>query len=701
MSFNPSVYLSLATSSERSIGLAAVEEEVHDEQPTASVEEESDSESDASSSEDVANLEAFHNLDRDQIADNLANLYFDAKNLLAMFQSQRQGQAGHIVDELNDASSKTSIKLRKLSARLQETRLESFGRNEIISYDHIVRKVAGLDLSSAEVPLGDWRPDGVVYLANLATALSICLGTKQEQRRITSFLMLLRESFPASLAPGYVTETSQPFETAILGDTQRLTVDLRTQLSIIVLKTQAGKSDFDMNGMLQSLWSTDDETLKPLAEERLAAIRAGMREDSDEGLNFDQLETDYSWDEFLTHFLTWAQKRATELESQIQAQGGIEKVQERVGQGVEEMLAEPPYVKARSALSEMSLGAMDQRDMAKASLQAPFEGHPATGRPSMNNWLTSLKGQAASRNSNVGSTTLLDTSGSLPASAQINVSASSSAELPSTQYSIDTLEAVQRQDAERNKENMMYPAPRVPQSFNAPQAGAVHVTWDDTQAEAGPSARKRAHAEVDDDEDEFEADQRQHKAPQRKKRAKPPPQQHPQSPAHSVFSATQADRDAQFSSPNSAMRPPPRPIKPSPARRLASSSAPTVRQTDPHIDPRIIGSQVSADTNPDDDLSTGSQNGLPSTQEVNRRAKAFTRVQRLHINATQQTVPQKRTPWSQHETERLIELVEAHGTGWAAILKIDENHPEGALLQRRGQVGLKDKARNMKMDFLK
>ena len=672
-----------------------MEEDVDSEQLAASDEEESDSDSEPSSSEDTADLEAFQSLDREQIADNLASLYFEAKNLLAMFQTQRQGQIGHILDELKDTSSKASVKLRKLSARLNGTRRESFGGNEMISYDHVVRKVAGLDLSSPQVPLGDWRPDGAVYLANLATALSICLAPKQDQRRITSFLMLLRENFPVPLAPGYVTETNQPFETAILEATQHLIVDLRTQLTIRVFKTQVGKSDFDVGGMLEGLWSTDDETLKLIADQRVTSIREGMRESSEGELGFDQLEADYPWDEFLTHFLTWAQKRATELESQIRAQGGIEKIQERVSQGIEDMLAEPPFGKTRVPLSDISLGAMDQQAIARASLQAPFEVHQ-----SASSFVAALRNNAVSRSSNVGSTTLLNESGSLPASAQINASLSSPDDPSPSQYEIDTIDAIRRQDAERNKENMGDTA-RVLQSFNAPQAGATRVTWGDTQVAGGPSPRKRAHADIEDDEDaEFETDHRQQKVPQRKKRARLPIQQHVQSPARSTYSATQDDRDAQLSSSAPMGPPPPRAIQPSPARRFPSSSAPAIRQTDPHIDPRIIASQVS-DDNVDDDISINTQNGLPSTQEVNARAKAFTRVQRQHINATQQTTPQKRTPWSQDETERLMNLVEAHGTGWSAILKIDQDHPEGPLLQRRGQVGLKDKARNMKMDFLK
>lgn len=60
--------------------------------------------------------------------------------------------------------------------------------------------------------------------------------------------------------------------------------------------------------------------------------------------------------------------------------------------------------------------------------------------------------------------------------------------------------------------------------------------------------------------------------------------------------------------------------------------------------------------------------------------------------------PQKRLPWSDEETERLLFLIEEHGTSWK-LLKTEDK--EAKVLEARDQVALKDKARNMKMDYLK
>ena len=61
--------------------------------------------------------------------------------------------------------------------------------------------------------------------------------------------------------------------------------------------------------------------------------------------------------------------------------------------------------------------------------------------------------------------------------------------------------------------------------------------------------------------------------------------------------------------------------------------------------------------------------------------------------------PQVRKPWTEEETERLLELIEEHGTSWA-LLKT-EDFGAGHILESRDQVALKDKARNMKLDYLK
>ena len=62
---------------------------------------------------------------------------------------------------------------------------------------------------------------------------------------------------------------------------------------------------------------------------------------------------------------------------------------------------------------------------------------------------------------------------------------------------------------------------------------------------------------------------------------------------------------------------------------------------------------------------------------------------------------QVRRAYTEDEVDRLLEMVALFGTAWARILEEDAIHEDGPLLQGRSQVQLKDKARNIKLDFLK
>lgn len=61
--------------------------------------------------------------------------------------------------------------------------------------------------------------------------------------------------------------------------------------------------------------------------------------------------------------------------------------------------------------------------------------------------------------------------------------------------------------------------------------------------------------------------------------------------------------------------------------------------------------------------------------------------------------PQRRSAWTSAETDMLYYLITEHGTSWK-LLK-DHDLEQGYVLEARDQVALKDKARNMKMDYLK
>jgi hypothetical protein len=87
----------------------------------------------------------------------------------------------------------------------------------------------------------------------------------------------------------------------------------------------------------------------------------------------------------------------------------------------------------------------------------------------------------------------------------------------------------------------------------------------------------------------------------------------------------------------------------------------------------------------------------PSQMDEYRAANAAAKEKK----AFQIKPTQTRRPWSEEETERLLELIVKHGVSWKLLKQEDEIARGGPLLRNRDQTALKDKARNMKMDYLK
>lgn len=103
----------------------------------------------------------------------------------------------------------------------------------------------------------------------------------------------------------------------------------------------------------------------------------------------------------------------------------------------------------------------------------------------------------------------------------------------------------------------------------------------------------------------------------------------------------------------------------------------------------------------------GSQMAPPASDysTVNEQAKSLRRAQ----DAKHPKVRKRRQPWEREETDALIDYIERLGTSWALIKAVDSGGqkdkmtdvPHYKALLERDQNSLKDKARNMKLDYLR
>jgi hypothetical protein len=116
-------------------------------------------------------------------------------------------------------------------------------------------------------------------------------------------------------------------------------------------------------------------------------------------------------------------------------------------------------------------------------------------------------------------------------------------------------------------------------------------------------------------------------------------------------------------------------------RRQHSQPQPRVR---PSVSARPAPAEEIFHKYEDDDLPR------PSATQVAASARVSTALARRRTAGTQ-----SRTPWSEADTEHLIDLITEIGTSWSEI------HKAGEFEVERDQVALKDKARNLKVLFLK
>ena len=222
------------------------------------------------------------------------------------------------------------------------------------------------------------------------------------------------------------------------------------------------------------------------------------------------------------------------------------------------------------------------------------------------------------------------------------------------------LDIHKRLSKEKNKENIGTKAER-PRKLIDRQPGAHKVQWDeDSQASKAKQASRKRAADDSDDGDDFQQDQTVPSSSRRRAAPNAQPRdivRESQSPRKRVkgFQSPDNSSSEEQAEDNSG---------------IGSSRIQGQRQGESH---------ASDDEEPRPDPSQ-------AAEVARHRTFLASQVNRL---------PQRRVAWSQYDEEHLLDLIIAHGCSWSHIEKIAEfEYP-------RDQVALKDKARNMKVKFLK
>lgn len=501
-----------------------------------------------------------------------------------------------------------------------------------------------------EVTEQDRSSEALFQLANVTELLSMTL-----HGRAASSLDFINTTFPTP----FFTDFSTSWGGALSDKTVELALGVRTQYFMDLLYQRMDQPDFEPDYTLQSVFFDDaggvlalelvDEdgnmrqSCRPMFEQRIQDIRQHFSTE-EPYVNLETLEASFSWPEFRTELVQWAVIRANGLNMQISNRGGAKALQIHLQGGPP---AAPISDKKRKSVGDKArqvnemLAVVQANKARRETLDAPRE---VLGETQIQEIQESP----------------IQTGAYEPAT---NDAVIDDGNLLASQQSMQVLETLRLHAAQSNKENLQ--AGRKGKFIDR-QAGAERIEpFDDspfTNGKPGPSRKRGREAAADDDESsvQYEEDTR----PQANKRAR----------SH-VADDDLVEAAVQFAA----------------NAQLLSHAASQPQPTRQALTPRQPRDQPPASTAPQVQHPQSPVPGIPSSQP---------------IAGSQSKGPQVRVPFSVDENARLIDLITSLPDGtmrisWAQLEKEDLRHPDGPLLQRRGQVGLKDKARNLKMDFLK
>lgn len=720
-------------------------------------------------------------LDRDLIIDSLPAIHQKSTKILSLFSPDSLSTTLEEIKSANTSVGKRFVQFKKGF----DTDREPCSTNGFLDVDLIVRKLVG----SQGVTDGQWRPDAILYMANLVVLVS-SMTTGSEQG-IYDTLEKLYNNFPSSSLLGVINDDeglAEQFGIEFVRATIDISISIRTQFFLQTAHKMIHQASFDPDGILKTTFFEEDGgirgyddysdheiMIKKVSDScavRIEEIRRYFSSDINQSIDLDGLARKYTWKDFVSSIVLWATQRNLELVAHISRQGGVDAITKRLNS-----IGDSPSdsLPSRRAIQHQPLQTHDTTDEPVAALspiktnktqieETPMKAtmpRPSTSKSrSKSKQINRLKELKASRILAESEDTTDNISRPQPARVEVDEAAkrpinsdqshdrqhvlqnhpqSSKEQVVSIVDDYDELPMAEEEDVEIEESRELSPPrtePRRSQStaavraraarteltpvpgtaavlarekekrliankeniggrlrFTDPQQDAVMERWEDTPEPRSPRKHSRGHAAErdDDNEDEeddgFETDTRR---PRKSRRLDTALSHRPGSAI--VDERTRRERSASdpdiddilkdFRPPQSAQ--PTRPRSP-PAHssqgtanrnRQPSSSAPVI--------PRGRGPIPLSQAPP-----------ASQVQQVNAVAKM--NVRRFAVSEKK---AQGRRKWGVEETNRLIDLVGEFGCAWARIKEEDKESGDPMLIGR-DQVALKDKARNIKMDYLK
>lgn len=272
-------------------------------------------------------------LDREEIIDNLADLHNESLALLSLFDHSSEEDLERVLHETTQTGSRSQKRLQGRAKKLSTSR-GPFGGSDFINPPLIVRKLAGsIDLH--RINYGRWRPDAILYLANLAQQMVAALSNSPEARE--NFLIYLYNNFPNP----FVGQSEFSFGTQLDNETRELAMDVMTQFLIHKLDSNDPEHLPSPQALAEQIFQDDEAITRYYQDQdsqhalllRLDEIKRCSTIDDELMPPIDQLKENFPWSFFVQQTAEWTLARVGELQQTINKQGGVQNIVDLLNSG--------------------------------------------------------------------------------------------------------------------------------------------------------------------------------------------------------------------------------------------------------------------------------------------------------------------------------------------------------------------------------
>ncbi|THW22203.1 hypothetical protein D6D23_06144 [Aureobasidium pullulans] len=360
-------------------------------------------------------------LDPENMESNLEDLNSQARKLLAQFRnpSGRADELKSLIRQFQNPDSRERQKVKNCWADLQVLQSVFTSSGEYLKPETILRsllrKKHTQPLPKASKP---WRPDDVIYKANLAILVHTVMTGSADHDTIDA-LMGAEQIFSSPFALKFVTPggRTMPGHSNLIPDTFEFALELRTQVLVGNLQanmTQSAAAFMIRNAMLDFDDNDDDygddasehqmlnhalshnryakgwELLDPhtLGTEEYAGMiirRAGeittalfsdIKDpfvDSSASLEsgLAKLRKMFPWEQFQKHLLRWANLRLSEIDNSIKQLGGIDEIVAALEQEIRNRLDNPHAYDNEDVSDEQALPSVERNTQLTSSRATP------------------------------------------------------------------------------------------------------------------------------------------------------------------------------------------------------------------------------------------------------------------------------------------------------------------------------------------